>query len=218
VILTGIAMLVYPGGSLNDKSSIHYEFFHNFFSDLGATVTVSGKKNTISNILFIMAVGTLGLVMIYFSNIWRAMSVDVHKLSFIGHLSKLCLIISGAGFIGIAFTPWNMFFEYHVILEKTAFSFLLAWTLLIMMIQITNKKLRTLLISNSIYVIILGYYVYLLFYGPKTGTPEGVETHAVAQKAIVYFSIANFTIQAFGIMRFLRIADFRRSKNKNFYV
>ncbi|MCB0727716.1 MAG: hypothetical protein KDD00_09645, partial [Ignavibacteriae bacterium] len=60
IILTGLAMIAYPGGSLFDKASIHYNFSENFFSDLGATVTVSGKRNTISNILFISALGSLG--------------------------------------------------------------------------------------------------------------------------------------------------------------
>ena len=85
-ILTGIAMIAYPGGSLIDKASIHYNFFDNFFSDLGSTVTASGKKNTISNILFISALGSLGIALIYFSNIWRALAVDIHNFSIYGFL------------------------------------------------------------------------------------------------------------------------------------
>lgn len=218
IILTGIAMIVYPGGSIIDKASIHYNFFENFFSDLGATITPSGKKNTISDILFISALGSLGIAMIYFSNIWRALSVDIHQMSFYGYLSKISLIVSGICFIGVAFTPWNIYLEYHIIFVKLAFGFLLSWTILLIILESTNPKIRHLMITNIIYVIFLIWYFYTLLTGPKLGTPEDLEYQAVAQKIIVYFSVINFAIQAKGIMHFLRIADFRRGGKKNFYV
>lgn len=218
IILTGLAMIAYPGGSLFDKASIHYNFSENFFSDLGATVTVSGKRNTISNILFISALGSLGIALIYFSNIWRALSVDIHNFSLYGYLSKISLIVSGVCFIGVAFTPWNVYFDYHVIFVKLAFGFLLSWTILFIILESVNPKIRHLMITNIVYLIMLAYYVYTLISGPKLGTPEELEFQAVAQKIIVYASIINFAIQAKGIMHFLRIADFRRGGKKNFYV
>ncbi|MEO8666500.1 MAG: hypothetical protein ABI462_13495 [Ignavibacteria bacterium] len=218
IVLTGIAMIAYPGGSLHDRVTIHYNFFENFFSDLGATMTPSGKKNTISNILFITALGGLGLVMIYFSKIWRGMDTDIHKLSAVGYLSKLCLILSGASFIGVAFTPWNAYFNYHVLFVKSAFVFLLAWTILMIILQAGNIKIRKLLTANIIYVFILGWYVYYLFYGPKFGTDQDLEFQAGAEKAIVYITFINMAFQAAGIQRFLRTADFRKGGSKNFYV
>lgn len=218
IILTGLAMISYPGGSIYDKTAIHYNFSENFFSDLGATETISGKQNTVSNILFISALGSIGIVLIYFSGIWRAMDTDIHKLEYIGYLSKIFLVISGISFIGIAFTPWNKYFKYHVIFVKFAFGFLLLWTTLIIILQVRNVKIRNLLICNLIYVLILALYVYILFYGPKFGTEEGLEFQAVSQKIIVYTSIVNLTIQAIGIQRFLRTADFRKGGTKNFYM
>ena len=211
-------MLAFPGGSVKDRASVHYNFFENSLSDLGTTMTVSGKQNTVSNILFITAFGSLGIILIYFSKIWRAMDTDIHKLSAVGYISKICLIISGLSFIGIAFSPLNKFNENHMLLLKSAFCFLFAWTLLMIILQAGNPKIRKLLISNIIYAMLLGYYIYLLFYGPNAGT-EGVnEFQAVSQKIIFFATMVNLAVQGAGINRFLRIADFRKSGAKNFYV
>lgn len=218
VVILGFAMMAYPGGSYNDRASIHYNFFENFLSDLGATMTISGKQNTVSNILFITALGSVGIVLIYFSKIWRAMGTEVHRMSVIGYLSKFSLILSGLSFIGIAFTPWNKYFEYHVMFVKSAFCFLLAWTLLIIILQAGNPKMRNLMVSNILYSIILGIYVYFLYNGPKAGTEEGNTFQAIAQKIIFVVSVANLITQAMGIKRFLRFADFRKGGVKNFYV
>ena len=113
VLLIGVAMLFFPGGNLVDKTSLHYNFFFNSLSDLGNSITITGKDNTGSKILYITAFGSLGLVMIYFSKIWWGMGTDVINMKVIGYVSKIFLIISGLGFIGIAFTPVSAFFEIH---------------------------------------------------------------------------------------------------------
>lgn len=218
VILTGFAMIFYPGGSIYDRDLIHYNFFQNFFSDLGATVTPSGKINNISNILFFSALGGLGLMLILFSKIWRAMDTDIHKMRTVGYFSNFCLILCGVCFIGVAFTPWNKYFDNHVLFVKSAFVLLLVWTILLIILQARNPKIRKLLISNVIYVMVLGWYVFILFYGPKFGTVDGLEFQAVTQKIIVYLTVFNLAFQAAGIQRFLKLADFRRNGLKNFYV
>ena len=128
------------------------------------------------------------------------------------------MIISGVCLIGMAFTPWNAFFEYHVIFVKLAFGFLLSWTILFIILESVNPKIRHLMITNIVYCAILIWYVYTLLNGPKFGTLEDLEYQAVAQKLIIYISVLNFAVQAKGIMHFLRIADFRRGGKKNFYV
>lgn len=218
VILTGLAMVAYPGGSKFDRSSVHYDIFKNFFSDLGTTITYSGRQNTLSNFLFITALGSTGLVMIYFSKIWRAIDVDSHEHKFLGFLSKMFLIISGGSFIGIAFTPLNNFSDMHLVFFKLAFGFLLAWTVIIIFLQFSNHKMRGLVIVNLVFALLLACYEGLLIYTSGFGPESGIEFQAVSQKIIIYLFIINLFIQAFGIKRFLRSADFRRKGLKNFYV
>jgi len=53
VALAGIAMLLYPGGTLHDPSTTGYSFFQNFLSDLGGTVAWGGQPNYLSAFLFV---------------------------------------------------------------------------------------------------------------------------------------------------------------------
>ena len=48
IFLTVIAMLIYPGGTRSDPDAPGYTFFHNFFSELGFTVTRSGAPNPVA--------------------------------------------------------------------------------------------------------------------------------------------------------------------------
>jgi hypothetical protein len=218
IILTGLAMIAYPGGTKIDRASVHFNIFQNFFSDLGTTITYSGKQNTASNILFISALGSLGMILIYFSKIWRAIDVDVHKYKFIGILSKIFLIICGLSIIGIAFSPWNKYFENHLLFLKLSFVFLFLWSIMIAVLQTKNKKMRGLLVTNIIFILILFYFLYSVFLNPDFGTDKDLEFHSVSQKIIVYISVVYLFIQAYGIKHFLRGADFRRNGMKNFYV
>ena len=218
VLLTGSAMIAFPGGSLIDKLSIHYNFFENYFSSLGATMTISGKENKISNIFFTIAMSGFGLILIYFSKIWRTYDIDANKSVILGYLSKSFLIISGICFIGISFSPWNLHFENHLIFLKLAFIFFLLWVLLIMIFQSGIKKLKKLFAINIAYSFILAAYIYFLFYGPEFGTTEDLKFQVLSQITIIYLTIVNLIIQASGVIRYLKTTDFRNRGLKDFYV
>lgn len=218
IILTGLAMFFYPGGAKFDRGSLNFSFVNNFFSDLGATTTYSGKQNTVSNILFITALGGMGIVLIYFSKIWRAVSTDSHEFKFAGFLSKFFLIACGISFVGIAFTPWDKFFAYHLFFVKCAFLCLLFWTIIMSGLELRNPKLKYLVFLNLIYLFCLSYYVYKMFSSPDPGNEADLEFQSISGKIIIYLSIINLFIQASGLKHFLRSADFRRNGMKNFYV
>ncbi len=218
IVFIGISMTLYPGGNIVDRSSIHYNFSLNYFSDLGQTSTQSGKQNTASDVLFIIAMGISGLVLIYFSRIWRAMDIDIHERMFLGVISKIFLIICGLCFIGMAFTPWNLYFENHVLFFKTAMTCIFGWTLMTLILQMKNEKIKSLIILNSFLLIVIGAYDYVLLTGSDFGTNRNVEFNAVAQKIVMLLFIFNMMFQSIGIHGFLRRADFRRSGAKNFYI
>jgi len=218
VFLTGISMISYPGGSLIDKLSIHYNFFENYFSSLGSTMTVSGKSNKVSNILFTIAVSGLGLILVYFSKIWRIMDLDAQKNVILGYISKTALILSGLSFIGIAFAPWDLYFDNHVLFMKLSFVFLLIWVLLIIFLQSGNKKIRNLFVLNIIYFLFLSAYLIILFEGPKFGTTDDLKFQVISQMLVFYVTVVNLAVQALGLIRFLKTSDFRSRGLKNFYV
>lgn len=218
IILTGFSLGSFSGGSRQNMASLDFNFYENFFSELGAKMTISGKFNTKANILFIIALGILGLSMIYFSNIWKALGTDVHRFKIIGYISNASLIISGISFIGLAFSPYDSSYENNIMFLKLAFGFLLFWTMLILFLQWGNKKIKKLFILNFIYLILLTVYVLILFYGTNF-MPDSLDWfETIYQLIIFYTTVVNLIIQSAGIMKFLRSADFRKDGLKNFYV
>lgn len=218
VLLIGIAMLAFPGGNLIDGTSVHYNFFLNTLSDLGNSITISGKTNTVAKIMFITAFGGFGLVMIYFSNIWWAMGTDVLDKKFAGYTSKLCMIISGLAFIGIAFTPLSSFFDQHMFYLGIAFLAYSLWIIFILILQFSNEKLRQLVLFNIINLVVMLYYIFVIYNFEKPDVEDEFEYYAVSQMVAVTSIIVNLFYQSIGIMHYLKTSDFRRSGFKNFYV
>ncbi len=218
IVLIGISMTLYPGGNLIDRTSIHFNFFLNFFSDLGSSQTESGKQNTSSQVFFIIAMGMFGLVMIYYSRIWRGMDLEVHDYFLAGILSKILFAVSGLCFIGMAFTPWNVKFEVHVLLYKVSVMCFLGWLLIMVFLQRRNEKIRNVFVINSLVAVAFAFYVYYIFFDHAFGKAPNIEFHAITQKIIMLLIPAELLFQSVGIMHFLRRADFRRSSRKDFYV
>jgi hypothetical protein len=63
VVLTAVAMLVYPGGTITDHASRGYRFFENYFSDLGLTRARSGAVNLPAMLLFMVALVSVALAL-----------------------------------------------------------------------------------------------------------------------------------------------------------
>jgi hypothetical membrane protein len=128
LLLTAIAMLVYPGGAVYEPNASRYLFFRNFFSDLGATVTPSGRPNLASHVLFAIALGSVGLALILASSNWQVIAARRQRSRSAGWASQAFEIVAGLGFIGIAATPWNLVLDAHNGFVRAAFGFLLATT------------------------------------------------------------------------------------------
>lgn len=199
LVLTFIAMLFYSGGNLYDPDNTHYSFLNNFFSDLGITQTYAGSSNIIPFVLFIIAMVSVGLAMLYFSLTPKAYLQKGNKGIFFQYLASIGIALSGLSFIGIAVLPWNVDLIAHVILVKLAFSFLFIYVAATLILQTFNAWPRSYLLANFIYFIFLAAYISILFWGPQIGTIEALQLQAISQKIIVYASILNLGYQAWGI-------------------
>lgn len=60
-LLTSIAMLLYPGGTLRDPSTSGYSFFQNSLSDLGNTVAWGGQENSRGALCFLCGFAILAI-------------------------------------------------------------------------------------------------------------------------------------------------------------
>ncbi len=201
LVLTAVAMLVYPGGAVYELDANRYLFLRNFFSDLGATVTPSGRPNLPSHILLIIALGCVGLALIMASPNWKVIVGRRQSAQAVGLASQVLEIIAGLGFIGIAATPWNLVLDAHNGFVRAAFGFLLAYDLCLLVIQIRNRWSSAYTAANAVYLLLLLTYVGILFFGPKLDTRSGLEFQVAAQKIIVYASVLNLGLQAASIRR-----------------
>jgi hypothetical protein len=113
VILTGVAMILYPGGTLRDPSVRGYSILQNSLSDLGSSVAWSGHANALGARMFtvaftLFAVSSaaclLALVRIY------AASPIVRRVLFVATGVGL---LSCAGLAGAALTPPDLNLALH---------------------------------------------------------------------------------------------------------
>ncbi|TME12616.1 MAG: hypothetical protein E6I80_03555 [Chloroflexi bacterium] len=171
-LLTGIAMLLYPGGTMTDPHRHGYAFFSNFLSDLGRTSTPSGQDNLASRLLFTIALnmGALGITL-FFAAFTQFFPVP-GTARWLSRLGAVSALITSLYFIGIAFVPLNRNGQLHNLFLYTA-------------------SLSALLLAGSLLV-----FIFALLFGPAPGTPAWEIIHATGQKIIVAASILIGLIQA----------------------
>jgi hypothetical protein len=199
VVLTVAAMGLYPGGAKYVPGAEHYLFFQNFFSDLGATRTYSGRNNLPSEVLFIVALSAVGLGLIGSSSSWKVIAGKGERGAGSSLTAQVLSILSGACFVGVAVTPWNLMLDAHIAFVKAAFLLLMGMLLSIAVLQVKNDWPGRFTISNWVYLALLAGYLYILLLGPTLDTERGLAIQVAAQKIIVYASIMNLGYQALGI-------------------
>jgi hypothetical protein len=202
LVLTVIAMLTYPGGSIMDAPTSRYSFFSNFFSELGMTVTRSGEPNTVSMILFVTALTLAGAGMIVFfaamPQFFRKKRV-VYGLSWLGSAFGM---VSGASYIGVAFTPADLLRDLHVDFVLAAFrSFLVVVVFYALVIFLSPKYPNGYAAVYLTFALLLAGYIWLLTQGPDLETARGLVIQATGQKLIVYAAIVCTFVQSCGALR-----------------
>jgi hypothetical membrane protein len=112
VVLTAVAMVRYPGGTLCDPTSRGYSFFENSFSDLGSTVAWNGQSNpgspfeSAAAIVFVLAgcVCFFALVRVYSS---------ASKTRRLARAGGFVALVAGLGLVGTALAPEDRLPELH---------------------------------------------------------------------------------------------------------
>lgn len=201
VVLTVIGMAIYPGGNRYDHHADHYVFLANFFSDLGATYTQSGARNTTACALFVIALGGLGLALINFGPAWTFLTGGAPSHRRAGVFAQVAATLAGLCFIGVAATPHNLEPSLHLRFVKSAFVLLLffigPFTYLLDAFEWPRRDVWI----GVAYVIGLVAYVINLFFGPSVRTPWGFSFQVVTQKAFVYYSVGTVAVLALAVRR-----------------
>jgi hypothetical protein len=201
VVLTVIAMFLYPGGTVIDPTTSSYSFFECFFSDLGRTECRAGQANTASAVLFVVALTLAGLGLVLFS---VAMPHFFKRGAgrYLSWAGSAFGVVSGLAFVGIAFTPADLYLEIHGLFVQVAFL-----TFFVATLFYTAAILLTPIYPNAhaavfgAFAILLAAYLWLLFFGPSLETEAGLVIQATGQKIIVYAAIISIGIEAEGARR-----------------
>ncbi len=198
--LSFMAMLFYPGGTVHNHSAETYLFFENFFSDLGRTIGFREESNLISCLLFNGSLSLLGIgmVFLFFSSVslfpedkWSR--IISWSMSFLGIISGLC-------FLGIALTPWDLYYTEHVFFVKIGFRLLL-FSCILWAVNIYRTSYYPNLFAHAISMIsvVLFAYILLLTFGPSPKeSQEGLMIQVAGQKIIVYLLISGIIILSKG--------------------
>jgi hypothetical membrane protein len=201
IVLTIIAMFFYPGGTLTDETTRGYSFFENFFSDLGLIRAHAGGPNTVSALLFFVALNMvgvgMGLFFLAFPQFFQA-SQSARRLSAIGSVLG---ILAALSFLGVAFTPADVNLDLHKDFVIWAFRFFPAAVLFYTIVMFREGYPKAYCWVFVVFFALLIAYMLLLELGPDIDTYQGMAIQAVGQKIIVYASITSTIIQAWGARR-----------------
>ena len=192
-----VAMLVYPGGTYRDHATSGYQFFHNFFSDLGATKTWSGQPNPIGAVLFVVSLVVLvagmasilaGLAQVY-GRTPRAVPLI--------RVAVVAGVFVCACFIGVAATPENRVMSTHVLFTKLAFRAFPAVPLFLgLAASRTDGAPSRVGVGWVAMVALLVAYVIVLDWGPRASTPLGLVVQVTAQKVVAVGAVLLLVYQS----------------------
>ncbi len=177
IVVTFIAMLFYPDG---------YSFTVNYFSHLGTTVTVRGKPNTVSRVLFLIAFMITGVVLIPFWIVITTLFSDKKTTRYISLLGSTLGVISSPFLMGIAIFPGDTQYDLHS-LSTRAFFLLFAFAIAIYSVAILlNRDYQ-----NFYAYIGIAFFIVIVLFIFRFFTSIG----AIMQKIIVYCFIIWAAIQ-----------------------
>lgn len=199
-------MVLYKGGTRFEPELDRYSFWGNFFSDMGRTTTFAGISNSPVFEIFTFTAALAGLATILFFILFPRLFTGEKHTGWL-RIGSFFGIVSGICYIGIAFTPWDHFYDAHLFFVKAGFSCFLA-ACIILSIWIHRHPSYPLFYSVvfGLFVIILGTYMYVLFGSPGgTLTPLGIRIQVVSQKIVLYAQMICMTIQCFGAYRISRL-------------
>ena len=191
VVLTAAAMVAYAGGTWYAPQAPHYRLSGNFLSDLGATRTFAGHANASSCVLFAIALISIGLALIPFAWAWRGWAFARGRAAIAGHASAGLGTVSGLAFTAIALTPVNLALDAHNAFVLTAFGSLLLYMGALTWAMAANGIRGLRLALNFGYLGVVFAYVLTILFGPAMATEWGFSVQVIAQKIVVYSSMAH---------------------------
>ena len=203
ILLTLVAMFTFPGGTQVNPTTRGYSFFRNFFSELGYLRTRSGEANPLSAVLFFVGLFSAGSGLVLFSSIFPLLFRSTQTGQVSGWLGRVFGILAGFCFVGVAFTPADVFKDWHIFFVLWAFRLfpvgVFFFSIAIFSEPGYPRRYACLFIGFGL---LLVAYIWLLENGPSPSTLNGLIIQVTGQKVISYASILCILLQAAGAKRY----------------
>ena len=204
-LLTTLAMKFYPGGTIHQRMTEGYDFWNNYFSDLGRTRSWNGDSNFRSNLLFKSSLSIVGGSLILFFLILPTLFKNV-EAQFLSAIAAIAGIVAAGCYIGIAWTPLNVDYRLHTFYVRSGFIAFLAMSFFYTM-AIRNEPAYPNRYASVflIFCAILFIQVFIMLFGPRSwSSMEALRLQATAQKIVVYAEISCMLYQCFGALGMIK--------------
>ena len=203
VVCAGTSMLLYPGGTRLDRSTVGYSFTQNPFSELGRTIARNGEPNLASATLFVLGLTPAGLgLSVFFVALWPLVSNGSRVATWLARLGCVAGIVAGVAYVAVAWTPADRLPGEHVLAERTAFRSFLVASVLLGVATAGSKAFtfRAAVAWWSFGALLLGFILIGIF-GPSRRTEAGLAVQVVAQKVIVFSALGIVAFQSYEAQR-----------------
>jgi len=203
IVLNLAAMFFYPGGNINNPNQIGYSFIHNFFSDLGMTVSHSNENNMLSCVLFNSSLCLSGVC---FGMLFYTVRNSFGDYKFLSLFATFLGLYGSISYIGVAFTPSNLYLSAHIFFAHWIFRSLFAASMIYSILIFKTKKFENKYAYGFITFgfMVLGYILYSeLYLGDPRLFPEQLMNHVVAQKVIAFWIFISIYMYSRGLSQYL---------------
>jgi hypothetical protein len=199
IILTAVAMLFYAGGTMINPLSPGYQFWGNFFSDLGRVIALSGAPNVVSFTIFTITASILSFSFIPFAFVISSYFKSDKKQYLVARIGSLICLTSIVFLIATILTPWDVFDRTHLMFANlfniTGMLGIVFFTIAVLY----NRDYPNL--YGFVYIALLIIAVIssiILINLPKSITLDGLIIQASMQKFSQYSFLLCFSIQGYG--------------------
>lgn len=198
IIFNTVAMFLYPGGTYLDSTSEGYNFFYNFFSNLGEWTARNGEVNTISATLFNSSLVIFALSYFSFFISFLKLEVKYIRSNWLRLFLVASISVSILSFIFISvFSAEETSKFWHLVFVKIAFRTLFIHAILQTYVVIKIPKFDQFISFTSLgFTILLFLFLMIMDFGPKAlESQEGLFIQVTAQKVIVIAIMIYFFFQ-----------------------
>jgi antibiotic biosynthesis monooxygenase (ABM) superfamily enzyme len=197
-LLCLISMILYPGGTIIDSSTVGYLFFYNFLSNLGEWTAKNGDPNFYSAILFNISMIVLAVSYSIFYYNFLMIVIKKSKNAILKLLLISSISISLIGFVCVAlFSSDPETFELHILFVKIGFYSLFFHCLIQTIFIKSIDEFSNILYNVSlVFSVILFLFVLIMEFGPNPfENNQSLFVQVTSQKVIVFSILTYYFFQ-----------------------